>query len=159
MFSARHRQYLCPWITQLASIYEAASARLARIASVQLWKAYLDERRLEVRGLAPDDQRVKALNNTYERALVYMHKMPRIWLDYLDLLMPQNLVTFTRRAFDRSLCSLPITQHDRIWQVYLVRPYPACLKFAKSQMKQLHPDLPSKILSEREFCFATMFLL
>jgi len=68
-----------------------------------------------------DAPRVKAMNNTYERALVTMHKMPRVWLDYLEHLMQQFLVTQTRRAFDRALCSLPITQHDRIWQLYLVR--------------------------------------
>ena len=34
--------------------------------------------------------------------------------------MEQGLVTRTRRAFDRALCALPITQHDRIWQIYLV---------------------------------------
>ena len=60
------------------------------------------------------------MNNTYERALVTMHKMPRVWLDYLQHLMQQFLVTQTRRAFDRALCSLPITQHDRVWQLYLV---------------------------------------
>jgi pre-mRNA-splicing factor SYF1 len=89
---------------------------------VQLWKAYLTERRTEVRGLAVDNPRVQAMNNTYERALVTMHKMPRIWLDHLEHLMQQFLLTTTRRAFDRALCSLPITQHDRIWQLYLVRP-------------------------------------
>ena len=87
---------------------------------MQLWKAYLDERRLEVRALAPDDPRVDAMNNTYTRALVYMHKMPRIWLDYLEWLLPQFKLTSTRRTFDKALCSLPITQHDRIWQLYLV---------------------------------------
>ena len=51
---------------------------------LQLWKAYLNERRLEVRGLALDSAKVQALNNTYERAMVSMHKMPRIWLDYLE---------------------------------------------------------------------------
>ena len=30
-----------------------------------------------------EDPTVVALNNTYERALVSMHKMPRIWLEYL----------------------------------------------------------------------------
>jgi hypothetical protein len=28
----------------------------------------------------------------YERALVYMHKMPRIWLEYLELLVGHVLV-------------------------------------------------------------------
>jgi len=77
-----------------------------------------------VRGLAVDNPRVQAMNNTYERALVTMHKMPRIWLDHLGHLMEQFLLTRTRRAFDRALCSLPITQHDRIWQLYLVRAPP-----------------------------------
>ena len=37
--------------------------------------------------------------------------------------MEQGLVTRTRRAFDRALCALPITQHERIWQIYLVSPH------------------------------------
>lgn len=59
------------------------------------------------------------MNNTYERALVTMHKMPRIWINYCEFLMAQPLVTRTRRAFDRALAALPITQHDRLWQLYL----------------------------------------
>ena len=37
-----------------------------------------------------------------------------------EFLVGQGLVTRTRRAFDRALCALPITQHERIWQIYLV---------------------------------------
>jgi len=87
--------------------------------SYKLWYAYLRERRLAVRGSRADSKAVEALNNTYERALVSMHKMPRIWLDYLELLMEQKLVTQARRTFDRALASLPITQHDRVWVLYL----------------------------------------
>ena len=50
---------------------------------LQLWHAYLRERRLAVRGLAIKDAAITALNNTYERSLVSMHKMPRVWLEYL----------------------------------------------------------------------------
>ncbi len=50
-----------------------------------------------------------------------MHKMPRIWLEYLELLVDQKLITKTRRTFDRALQALPVTQHDRIWILYLVR--------------------------------------
>ena len=70
--------------------------------------------------MAPTDGALEALNNTYERALVTMHKMPRVWLDYLSLLVDQRLVTRARRGFDRALCALPVTQHDRVWQLYLV---------------------------------------
>lgn len=88
--------------------------------AVQLWHAYLEERKLAVRGQSLTAHAVDALNNTYERALVTMHKMPRIWLMYLEHLMGQKLLTRTRRTLDRALCSLPITQHDRLWQLFLV---------------------------------------
>ena len=32
------------------------------------------------------------MNNTFERALVFMHKYPRIWLTYLEFLMHQKKV-------------------------------------------------------------------
>eukprot|EP00918_Siedleckia_nematoides_P090048 GHVU01197927.1.p1 GENE.GHVU01197927.1~~GHVU01197927.1.p1 ORF type:complete len:741 (+),score=135.56 GHVU01197927.1:233-2455(+) len=45
--------------------------------------------------------------------------MPRIWLDYGQYLMDQGKITRTRRTFDRSLRALPISQHPRIWPLYL----------------------------------------
>lgn len=39
---------------------------------------------------------------------------------YLHSLTQQKLVTRTRRTFDRALCALPVTQHDRIWDPYLI---------------------------------------
>ena len=61
------------------------------------------------------------MNECYERALLFMHKMPRIWLDYaLFLFKEQHLVTQTRRVYDRALKALPVTQHMRIWDAYLV---------------------------------------
>ena len=87
---------------------------------VQLWKAYLAERREAVRGLPVTHRDVAALNNTYERALVTMHKMPRVWQDYLEFLVGQRVVTRARRTFDNALRALPITQHDRLWPQYLV---------------------------------------
>ena len=39
---------------------------------------------------------------------------------YLQTLTAQKLVTRTRRTFDRALCALPVTQHERIWEPYLV---------------------------------------
>ena len=49
-----------------------------------------------------------------------MHKMPRIWILYLQSLTEQKLVTRTRRTFDRALCALPVQQHDRVWELHLV---------------------------------------
>ena len=46
-------------------------------------------------------------------------QMPRIWLDYCQFLMDQCKVTQTRRTFDRALQALPLTQHSRIWPLYV----------------------------------------
>nr|GEY01842.1 hypothetical protein [Tanacetum cinerariifolium] len=46
--------------------------------------------------------------------------MPNIWTIYLTTLTQQKLVTRTHRAFDRVLRALPVTQHERIWELYLV---------------------------------------
>ena len=45
--------------------------------------------------------------------------MPRIWSDYCQFLLDQCLITRTRKACDKALQSLPITQHHRIWPIYL----------------------------------------
>ena len=46
-------------------------------------------------------------------------------MDYCTFLTDQAKVTRTRRTFDRALRALPITQHHRIWPLYLkfVRMY------------------------------------
>lgn len=86
----------------------------------------MDIRREKLRGL--NAVRHKAQYNTvialYERALVLLNKMPRIWLDYLLLLTTLPMITKTRRAFDNALRAIPVTQHGRIWDLYL--------KFAKA---------------------------
>lgn len=99
-------------------IYERALKALP--GSYKLWHAYLRERLELVRNLPVTHSQYQSLNNTFERALVTMHKMPRIWILYLESLTNQKLVTRARRTFDRALCALPVTQHDRIWSIYLV---------------------------------------
>eukprot|EP01134_Creolimax_fragrantissima_P005435 CFRG5435T1 len=88
--------------------------------SYKLWYSYLRERRRAVKDKCPaTDPAYEDLNNTYERALVFMHKMPRIWIDYLLLLTQQGKITRTRHTFDRCLRALPVTQHHRIWPLFL----------------------------------------
>jgi pre-mRNA-splicing factor SYF1 len=71
-----------------------------------------------VRELCPTNPAFDAVNAVFERALVYMGKMPRIWIDYLTFLTRQHLLTKTRHTFDRALRALPLTQHKRIWPLY-----------------------------------------
>lgn len=100
------------------TIYERGIHVLPR--SYKLWKAYLDEYyETQVRGKRVDALEYVQLVALYERALVQLNKMPRIWLDFLELLQEMKRVTFTRHAFDRALRALPITQHHRIWTPYL----------------------------------------
>lgn len=50
---------------------------------------------------------------------IFVFQMPRIWLDYCQFLMDQCRITRTRQVFDRALRALPITQHHRVWPLYL----------------------------------------
>ncbi|VDK82039.1 unnamed protein product, partial [Onchocerca ochengi] len=102
---------------QINLVYERALKELP--GSYKLWYNYLRFRRKQVVDKCPTDPAYKHVNNAYERALVFMHKMPRIWMEYCEFLTLQRLVTQTRRVFDRSLRALPVTQHDRIWPLYI----------------------------------------
>ncbi|KAF2165889.1 hypothetical protein M409DRAFT_66859 [Zasmidium cellare ATCC 36951] len=102
-------------------VLERACNALPR--SYKLWKMYLELRVSHLKGRSParwktEFQKVNAL---FERALVLLNKMPKIWEMYLSFLCQQPLVTFTRRTFDRALRALPVTQHNRIWALY--RPF------------------------------------
>ncbi|KAH0445268.1 hypothetical protein IEQ34_025524 [Dendrobium chrysotoxum] len=60
----------------------------------------------------------------FERALMYLPNLPRIWLLYFTVLMhpscpPTLAYTHTRRTFDRALRTLPASLHLRIWKSYL----------------------------------------
>lgn len=45
--------------------------------------------------------------------------MPRIWMDYCSFMTGQCKISRSRHIYDRALRALPITQHHRIWPLYL----------------------------------------
>lgn len=99
------------------AVYERALGVLP--GSYKLWMGYLS---LSVRGVSSlclDDPRMEGVNVLFERALVFMHKMPLVWCAYIDFLASQRLITRTRRACDRALQALPVTQHSHLWPRYL----------------------------------------
>ncbi|KAF2879813.1 hypothetical protein ILUMI_26340 [Ignelater luminosus] len=98
-------------------LYERALKELP--GSYKLWYNYLRTRRQQVKGRCITDPLYEEVNNAFERSLIFMHKMPRIWMDYCTFLTDQCKITRTRRVFDRALRALPITQHHRIWPIYL----------------------------------------
>lgn len=99
-------------------IYERALKQLP--GSYKLWYNYLKTRRQQIKGRCIIDPSYEEVNNAFERGLVFMHKMPRIWMDYCSFLTDQCKITRTRKVFDRALRALPITQHNRIWPLYLI---------------------------------------
>ncbi|KAI9705601.1 MAG: pre-mRNA-splicing factor syf1 [Candelina mexicana] len=126
-----------------AFVMERACAQLPR--SYKLWKMYLE---LRVKHLTKKNPAIYAaqyakVNSLFERALILLNKMPRIWEMYLSFLMQQPIVTQTRRTFDRALRALPITQHNRIWALY--RPFAnsasgeTAIKIWRRYM-QIHPE-------------------
>jgi pre-mRNA-splicing factor SYF1 len=103
-------------------VLERACRALGR--SYKLWKMYLDLQVSYLKNLDQGNRRflleAAKVNHLYERALILLHKMPRLWIDYLQLLLQQpQLVTHTRRTFNKALQALPTAQHDRIWPLYL----------------------------------------
>ncbi|KAF2428977.1 putative DNA repair and transcription protein [Tothia fuscella] len=108
-------------LLEQAFVLERACTTLPR--SYKLWKMYLDLRikHLKGRNAAHYSRECAKVNALFERALVLLNKMPRIWEMYLGFLVQQPLVTVTRRTFDRALRALPITQHNRVWALY--RPF------------------------------------
>jgi hypothetical protein len=47
----------------------------------------------QVKDKCISDPAYEEVNNAFERALVFMHKMPRVWMDYCTFLVSQRLIT------------------------------------------------------------------
>jgi pre-mRNA-splicing factor SYF1 len=74
----------------------------------------------------------KVVSDLFERALVYMSKMPKIWLDYAKYLSKVcNSLSLTREVYDRALSALPVTQHHLIWD--------QCLSWATTSLDDFTP--------------------
>ncbi|KAJ2931347.1 hypothetical protein H1R20_g5693, partial [Candolleomyces eurysporus] len=67
----------------------------------------------------------KALIATFERCLMWLPNLPRIWLMYLSIFTHSKCpavvsITHARHTFDRALRTLPPSLHFRIWVRYLL---------------------------------------
>ncbi|KAK3044706.1 hypothetical protein LTS18_000570, partial [Coniosporium uncinatum] len=85
-------------LLEQAFVLERACTALPR--SYKLWKLYLELRvkHLKKENPARYAAQYAKVNALFERALVLLNKMPRIWETYLEFLMQQPLVTQTRRT-------------------------------------------------------------
>jgi pre-mRNA-splicing factor SYF1 len=67
----------------------------------------------------------KALVTTFERALMWLPKLPKLWLMYLSMFFhpkcpPLLSHSHARHTFDRALRTLPPSLHARVWVRYLL---------------------------------------
>lgn len=70
--------------------------------------------------------------------------MPTIWFLYLQYLLHQGNITVIRHTFDRALQSLPVTQHNKIWDLYI--------QFAmESEIDELYIRIVRRYLMFRPF--------
>ncbi|PKI84908.1 Syf1p [Malassezia vespertilionis] len=111
---------------------QAARARALHQNVLEMGPSLLDSRKQEEAQTQWDGgldgvlgwQEWRSLAAAYERALMWLPAMPRLWLDYVQLFVhpkcpPSLSRTHARRTFDRALRTLPGSLHLRIWKVYL----------------------------------------
>jgi pre-mRNA-splicing factor SYF1 len=99
--------------------YEKALTLLPR--SYKLWFAYLLERitHLSVLVIPYHDKKYDLLFHAFERSLIYLSQMPRLWIDYATILLKCGRFSRFRSVFDRCLQSLPLTQHSKVWAILI----------------------------------------
>jgi pre-mRNA-splicing factor SYF1 len=72
----------------------------------------------------------KTVLSCFERAVVTLHKFPRVWIEYLDFAHQSHDTTLEspllvlhpthlRHLVDRALEALPVVQHDKVWPTIL----------------------------------------
>ena len=111
------KKYILYGWNQVYFLYERALKEMP--ASYKLWMAYIQERH---RNLTQTPKslilkEIAVLNGCYERALSYLHRMPRLWLDYARFLAKQRATSALRKVVDRALQALPVTLHSRVWDL------------------------------------------
>lgn len=87
--------------------------------SYKLWKTHWEFCLLAEKRQILDTAAVLAC---FERCLWTLSHFPRVWIEYLTFLKDRPgciSVTILRRIINRSLQSLPVTQHDKTWPVLL----------------------------------------
>ncbi|CAJ0575897.1 unnamed protein product, partial [Mesorhabditis spiculigera] len=110
------RKVKSPW-RKTVVLYERAIQVFPR--SYKLWYEYLRFWRRHIFKKGPLHPAYAELCDAYERCLVHLPKMPRIWIQYCTIMTQRQMITDTRHVFDRALKALPVTQHLRIWPLYL----------------------------------------
>jgi len=97
--------------------FEMALSHVPR--SYKLWKRYLELNMNESKKLKIGDPSYDRVNVLFERAIINLYQMPKLWIMFAEYLIYQKKVTKSRRVLDEALRKLPVTLHQRIWEVYI----------------------------------------
>ena len=137
--------------------------------SYKIWYYYLQEEREYVKkNYRLPNPHYDEVNNIHEQALIYMLKMPLIWVKYIEFLMEQNQVTKTRQILNKALQMLPITQHKKIWEIYIpwVESLNGCYKSKIEIFRRylkFNPDYKEKfiryLVDIKEFTYAIELII
>ena len=121
--------------------------------SYKLWYNYLKEEREYVQSnYNIPNKHYDEVNMIHEQALIYMMKMPIIWINYIQFMMEQNSITKTKIIFNKALQSIPITQHKKLWDIYipLIESLSGChrtkIEIFKRYVK-FNPDYKEKFIN------------
>ena len=98
------------WWAKLSSIKEKSYKERALVylralkhlpGSYKLWFHFLTESMEHCQGKCLISTSYTTVNSLFERCLVFMHKMPRIWMMYLQFLFSQKLYNKFRASLDK----------------------------------------------------------
>lgn len=98
------------WWTKLDSISSRGFAARAEVyisalrnlpGSYKLWYNFLRELLAAAAANGVEDEGFVRVEEVFEQCLVFMHKMPRIWIMFFEHVKEQGFLTKTRKILDR----------------------------------------------------------
>lgn len=98
------------WWAKLTAIHDRSYKERAAIflralkhlpGSYKLWHHFLTESVAHCEGKCLISASFVTVNSLFDRCLVFMHKMPRVWIMYLEFLLIQRLYNRFRAVLDR----------------------------------------------------------
>ena len=102
---------------QRVNLYEEALDHIP--SSFKMWKWFLKESTIISRNLPNNHPFLSRTLDNFERCAKLFGKFPRVWTMYAEFTESIGRLSKCREVLNRGLVSLPISQHDKIWPVYI----------------------------------------
>jgi pre-mRNA-splicing factor SYF1 len=99
------------------SLYREALEHIP--SSFKIWKWFLKESTIICQNLPREHVFVQETLQSFERCAKLYSKYPRVWGMYTEFAESVGLLSKAREVLDRGLVSLPISQHQKLWSLYI----------------------------------------